>query len=110
MAIHCLTIVIRSDGMIMSRSDISDFVSQAEREGITLAEALRKNLSSFDLDRIQADLAGDIDSNYRTIQDFMSEVSVPSIEEILAMDSLDQAVMRSPSGREASDAHSIECD
>ena len=110
MPILRLTIVIRRDGMSMSYSNMMRFVSQAEKEGITLAEMLTRTLSARDLDNIQADLVEELSSNYRNIEDFMNDVSVPSIDEILAMDQDDQAGLQSLSGRVPSDDNPLECD
>ncbi len=94
----------------MKHSDMMQFVSQAEKEGVTLAEVLTRRVSAGDLDRIQAALADEISSNYRTIEDFMSDVSVPSIDEILAVDQENQAEMKFESGRELSDDNPLACD
>ena len=86
------------------------FVSQAEKDGVTLAEVLTRTLSARDLDKVQTDLVEELSSNYRNIEDFMSDVSVPSINEILAMDHEDQAGLQSVSGRVLSDDNPLECD
>jgi len=96
--------------MSMSYSNMMRFVSQAEKEGVTLAEVLTRKLSARDLDEIQADLVEELSSNYRNIEDFMSDVSVPSIDEVLAMDQDDQAGLQSVSGRVLSDDNPLECD
>lgn len=94
----------------MAYSNMMRFVSQAEEEGVTLAEVLTRKLSARDLDKIQAALAEELSSNYRNIEDFMSDVSVPSIDDILAMDQEEQVGLQSESGRELSDDNPLECD
>jgi len=96
--------------MSMAHSDMARFVSQAEKEGVTLAEVLTRRLSARDLDKMQAALAEELSSNSRNIEDFMSDVSVPSIDEILAMDQEDQAELESVSGRALSDDNPLESD
>ena len=94
----------------MAYSNMMRFVSQAEDEGVTLAEVLTRKLSARDLDKMQAALAEELSSNYRNIEDFMSDVSVPSIDEVLAMDQDEQVGLQSESGRELSDDNPLECD
>ncbi len=67
----------------MQSSDIEDLVSQAEELGVTLAEVMASSLSPRELDLLQSELQQSIVSGYKEIEDFMSDVSVPSIEEIL---------------------------
>lgn len=74
----------------MAYSTMMRLVSQAEKEEVTLAEVLRRTLSAKDMDKMQADLVEELSSNYRNIEDFMSDVSVPSIDEILAMSQEEQ--------------------
>jgi Rod binding domain-containing protein len=77
----------------MAYSNMMRFVSQAEKEGITLAEVLARQLSPKDLDEMEADLAEELSSNYSNIEDFMNGVSVPSIDEALATYQNDQSVV-----------------
>lgn len=94
----------------MAYSNMMRYVSQADKEGVTLAEVLTRKLSARDLDEIQAALAEELSSNYRNIEDFMNDVSVPSIDEVLAMDQEDQAELQSVPGRVLSDDNPLECD
>jgi hypothetical protein len=93
----------------MAYTNMMQFVSQAEKEGVTLAEVLSRMLSVKDLDEVQASLAEELSSNYRTIEDFMSDVSVPSIDEILALDHEDQSGLQSVAGGVLSDGTPLEC-
>ena len=61
-----------------------ELVSQAEREGVTLAAMLSRELSPDELDNAQEILSSHLTDNYLKIEHFMSEVSVPSMEEILS--------------------------
>lgn len=75
--------------MVMSYARLLKLVGQAEKEGITLAELLTRDLSSEELDSAQAGLAVDIAENYSSIEDFMDDVEVPSIDEIMASEGQD---------------------
>ncbi len=93
----------------MAYTNMMRFVSQAEKEGVTLAEVLTRTLSAKDLDEAQANLAEELSSNYRSIEDFMSDVSVPSIDEILSSCDESQPGQMSQSGRALSDDGPVEC-
>lgn len=77
----------------MSVYTFEDLVSQAESEGVTLAEVISSRLSATDLDSIQADLRRTMAENYRSIEDFMTGVEVPSIADFseLSPSDLDEA-------------------
>lgn len=72
----------------MTADDFSEFVSQAEEEGVTLAEIISRTLSAEQLNELQNGLRLEMTANHSKIEGFMSEVTVPSIEEMMAMDSL----------------------
>jgi len=61
-----------------------ELVSQAEREGVTLAAMVSREISSEEMELIQEDLASRLSENYAKIENFMSEVNIPSMEEILS--------------------------
>ncbi|MBN1678627.1 MAG: hypothetical protein JW880_08855 [Candidatus Thermoplasmatota archaeon] len=67
----------------MAHSRIMELASQAEKEGITLGELLARDLTSEEMDAVQAELVRDISEGYRDISDFMKDVEVPSIDELL---------------------------
>ena len=79
-----LTIVIRRDGKSMGLSRIMELVSQAEREGITLAAMMSKEMSPEEMELVQDELAIHMNDNYSRIEKFMAGVSVPSMEELLS--------------------------
>jgi len=60
------------------------FVSQAEKEGVTLAEIIAREMSLEEMELAQDALAAHLSDNYESIRDFMSDVSVPSIAEVMA--------------------------
>ncbi len=62
---------------------MSDLVSQAEEEGITLAEVISRTMTKKEMDRAQKKINTELAENYGRIGDFMSGISVPSIEEIM---------------------------
>lgn len=65
--------------------DIADLVSQSEKEGLTLAEVISRELSPREIKKLQAGLSAELAANYKNIEDFMSDVRVPSLDEILSI-------------------------
>ncbi len=72
----------------MACKKLAELVSQAEREGVTLAEVISRTMSNADMIRAQRTLAKEMSENYCKIEDFMADVSVPSIEEVLMTEEL----------------------
>ena len=70
----------------MTLSRIIELVSQAEREGITLAEMISKSMSSEQIDVASMELAEELSNNFENIESYMSDVEVPSLEDIAALD------------------------
>ena len=70
----------------MRKVSLADLVSQAEQEGITLAEVISRTWNPKQMERAQADLAKEMSANFRDIEGYMSEVKIPSIDEILALE------------------------
>jgi len=66
----------------MTLSKLMGLVSQAENEGITLAEMISKTMTSEQVDVASMELAEELSNNYENLVDFMSDVEVPSLEEI----------------------------
>ena len=58
-------------------------VRQSEEEGITLGELLARNLTADELDELQNGLAKDLSRGYDRISEFMSDVEVLSLEDIM---------------------------
>lgn len=67
----------------MAYSRLMELASQAEKEGITLGELLARDMASEDMDSMQAELRSEISEGYERIGDFMADVEIPSIEDIL---------------------------
>ncbi len=65
---------------IMSSITIEELTVQAEKNGLTLADMISTMMSSEDIDRIQAQIKSQMSANYASIEDFMKEVEVPSID------------------------------
>jgi len=63
----------------MASVTLVELASQAEKEGITLAEVISRTLDPRELDLMQAELADELSENYRNIEEFMSGIEVPSI-------------------------------
>jgi hypothetical protein len=92
----------------MSKDPLAELVSQAEAEGVTLAEMISRTWSPAQIARAQAKLAKQISSNYRSIEGFMSGIKIPSIEEILALEESDQFELGASSDPLLSDATPLE--
>ena len=70
----------------MARVTLVELASQAEKEGITLAEVISRTLDPRELDLMQAELADELSENYRNIEDFMSGIEVPSLGELMNLE------------------------
>lgn len=68
----------------MELSRMIELVSQAEREGITLAAMMSREMSLDEMELLQDELASHLADNYAKIESFMSGVSIPSMEEMLS--------------------------
>jgi dUTPase len=82
--------------MVLAR--IAELVSQAEREGVTLAAMMSKKMSPEEMELVQIGLMSHISDNYSKIEGFMTDVSVPSIEEFLARGNFNGDVDLDPLG------------
>lgn len=69
----------------MSVAMMIELVSQAEKEGTTVAEIIARQLTVEQMDKAQADLEERLAENYRSIEEFMADVCVPSIDEVMSM-------------------------
>jgi hypothetical protein len=69
----------------MSVAMMIELVSQAEKEGTTVAEIIARQLTVEQMDKAQAALEEQLAENYRRIEKFMCDVCVPSIDEVMAM-------------------------
>ncbi len=67
----------------MAHSRLTELASQAEKEGVSLGELLARDMSSDEIDAIQAELEVEIAESYRSIKDFMQDVEIPSIDSLL---------------------------
>ena len=76
--------------MGVSYARLLQLVGQAEKEGITLAELLTRDLSSEELDSAQEELVLDLADNYSNIEEFMDGVEVPSLDEIMSSEGDDE--------------------
>jgi len=70
----------------MTSVTLVELASQAEKEGITLAEVISRTLDPRELDLMQAELADELSENYRNIEGFMSGIEVPSIGELMNLE------------------------
>jgi hypothetical protein len=72
----------------MDALDVGELVSQAEEEGVTLAEMISRSLTPGQIDDMQSGLCIALASNYGKIEGFMRDVKVPSISELMGLDEL----------------------
>lgn len=70
----------------MAGMTLVELAGQAEKEGITLAEVISRTLDPRELDLMQAQLADELSENYRNIEDFMSDIEVPSLGELMNLE------------------------
>lgn len=66
----------------MSSYGIEELMSQAEEKGVTLANMISTMMSSDEIDRMQDEIKSQMVANYQSIRDFMSDVEVPSLDEL----------------------------
>lgn len=59
---------------------------ESEREGVTLAEMISRRLSPGEMELASAEVECELACNYRSIEKFMSDVTVPSLEEIIGVE------------------------
>ncbi len=64
---------------------LDKLVSQADREGIPLAEVIAKELSVNEIDRIGEFLRKEMSDNYSAIEGFMKDVEVPGTYDFSSM-------------------------
>ncbi len=74
----------------MASIDFEKLVSQAEDEGVTLAEMISRTLTPGQIDDLQSRLCVELVSGYNRIEGFMSEVRVPSLDEIMESGSISE--------------------
>jgi hypothetical protein len=79
----------------MAGMTLVELASQAEKEGITLAEVISRTLDPRELDLMQAELADELSENYRNIEGFMSDIEVPSIGELMNLEEVGESRVES---------------
>lgn len=68
----------------MSLSKLVELVGQAEEEGVTLAAMINSRLSPEDLEAARLELSMELSRSYSAIEDYMSDVEVPALDDIVA--------------------------
>ena len=68
----------------MGLSRVMELVSQAEKEGVSLGVLISREMSPEEMDAAQSDLFAALSENYCSIDHFMADVNVPSIDDILS--------------------------
>jgi hypothetical protein len=79
----------------MARVTLVELASQAEKEGITLAEVISRTLDPRELDLMQAELADQLSENYRNIEEFMGGIEVPSLGELMNLEEAEESRVES---------------
>jgi hypothetical protein len=79
----------------MASVTLVELASQAEKEGITLAEVISRTLDPRELDLMQAELTDELSENYRNIEGFMSGIEVPSLGELMNLEEVDESRVES---------------
>jgi hypothetical protein len=67
----------------MSLSKIVELVGKAEEEGVTLAAMISAKMSPEDLEAARLELSAELSRSYLSIADYMEEVEVPSLDDIM---------------------------
>jgi hypothetical protein len=68
----------------MSLSKLVELVGKAEEEGVTLAAMICRNLSPEDLEAARLELSMELSRSRLVTADYMSDVEVPALEDIVA--------------------------
>jgi len=90
--------------MHVSVSSLEELVSQADREGVTLAEVIARSMTPRQMNTLQKGLTSEIKGNYAKISTFMDEVETSSMTEIEGMSIEELMGLRNEIMRGASDA------
>jgi hypothetical protein len=72
----------------MGLSRLKELVSQAEKEGVSLGFMISRRMSPDEIELAQMELAEEICANNVSIERFMAEVKVPSIDEVIARNAI----------------------
>ncbi len=65
---------------------LEKLVSQADQNGVTLAEIMARELSPEDIDQMQQYLRREMNDNYSAIEGFMQDIDVPDTYDFSSMD------------------------
>ncbi len=68
----------------MSLSKLVELVGKAEEEGVTLAAMISRGLSAGELEAARQELSVEISKSRMATDDYMRDVEVPSLEDIMA--------------------------
>ena len=64
---------------------LDKLVSQADQNGVTLAEIMAKELSPDEIDRMQQYIRREMNDNYSAIEVFMQDIDVPGTYDFSSM-------------------------
>ncbi len=80
--------------MSVMQTVLDRLVSQADKNGVTLAEMMAKELSPGEIDRMQNYLRREMRENYEAIEEFMRDVDVPGNYDFSSMDESELSSLR----------------
>jgi len=63
---------------------LKELVSQAEKEGVSLGVMISQRMTPAEMELAQMELAEEIFSNHSSIEHFMADVKIPSLDEIMS--------------------------
>lgn len=69
----------------MSLSSLEELVSQADREGVTLAEVIARSMTTKEMNVLQRGLTSELEDNYAKISDFMGDIETSSMVDMEGM-------------------------
>lgn len=72
--------------MSVMQAVLEKLVSQADQNGVTLAEIMARELSPEDIDQMQQYLRREMNDNYSAIEGFMQDIDVPDTYDFSSMD------------------------
>jgi len=88
-------------------SSLDELVSQADREGVTLAEVIARSMTPRQMNTLQKGLTTELERNYAKISAFMEDVDISSMVEIEGMSIEELMGLRNEIMQSASDAAGI---
>ena len=86
---------------------LDELVSQADQNGVTLAEIMAKELSAGEIDRMQQYLRREMKDNYSAIEGFMQDIDVSGTYDFNSMNESELADLQTDLLEALSDAPAL---